>query len=264
MSGNEALELVTERGWKRGLGNMLRSGLDRWFRTKTWWIHCLIWGGIVTVIVSSVAFNPQAPALDDLLMIAFVFIGLFPAVGVIIVMQDAIVGEKQEGTAAWILSKPVARPAFVLSKLIANSIGVLLTMTIVPIVLAYIVISIAQKSTLPVFGFIEAGLIVFINLLFFLSLTLMLGTLFSNRAAVIGISLAVLFLQQNIINFVPLLRFILPWNLILPVGTTNPFVFYLLNESPVPLEQLYILLVILVEIVLFNLVGLWRFNRDEF
>ena len=63
---------------------------------------------------------------------------MFPAIAVIIIMKDTLVGEKQSGTAAWVLSKPVSRPAFILSKLAANSIGVLATIVILPGVVAFI------------------------------------------------------------------------------------------------------------------------------
>ncbi len=264
MAGNEGFELTAERGWRRGLANLLGNGLDSWFKTRAWWTHCLIWGGITIVIVGAIAFNPQAPPVDDLLMVAFVICGLFPAVGVIIVMQDAIVGEKREGTAAWILSKPVARQAFVLSKFISNSVGVLLTMAILPAVLIYLVILISQKTALPGLGFSEATGVIFVNLLYFLSLTLMLGTLFSNRAPVIGIPLAILFLQQNILGLAPALRFVLPWILVAPLGNTNPLVFRLVRGSAVPTEQLITLAIILVEIVLFTIISVWRFTREEF
>jgi ABC-type transport system involved in multi-copper enzyme maturation permease subunit len=63
-------------------------------------------------------------------------------------MQDAVVGEKKDGTAAWVLSKPLTRPAFILSKIIANSVGILLTLVVVPCMVAYTILSIAHKSAL--------------------------------------------------------------------------------------------------------------------
>ena len=81
-------------------------------------------------------------------MISFIFTGLFPAVGVVIIMQDTIVGEKREGTASWVLSKPLTRLAFVLSKVIANSVGVMVTMIIVPFCISFTIIAIVHKSLL--------------------------------------------------------------------------------------------------------------------
>lgn len=264
MSGNEAFELVTERGWMRGLGNMLRSGLARWFKTRSWWVHCLIWGGMVAAIVSAVAFSPQGSSVDELLTITLIFSGLFPAVGVVIVMQDAIVGEKREGTAAWVLSKPVTRQALILSKVIANSIGVILTMVVVPCAVGFAIIAITHPSFLVPLGFLGAMGIIFVNHFFFLSLTMMLGTFFDSRAPVVGIPLAILFLQQNLIGLLPALRFILPWNLVIPLDSSNPLTLSLLTGTPPQPGQLTILLIIAIESILFTLVALWRFNRQEF
>ncbi len=261
MSGNDVFELVSGIGWSRGLRNMLRSGLARWFKTKTWWIHCLIWGGMAAIIVT---FGRVAPSLVDLLMITFIFSGLFPAVGVIIIMQDTIVGEKREGTASWVLSKPLTRLAFVLSKVIANSIGVLLTMIIVPFSIAFTIIAIVYKSTLVPLGIFEAMGVIFISHFFFLSLTLMLGTFFNSRGPVIGIPLAILFLQQNILAFLPSLRYVLPWTLVVPLDTTNSLALSLALGTPAQSDQLILLLVVALEGIVFTLIGLWRFNREEF
>ena len=264
MSGNDAFILESGHGWSRGLNNMLRIGLASWFKTRSWWVHCLIWGGIIGFILAAVAFSPEKPSFGELVMLFGVFIGLFPAVGVTIVMQDAIVSEKREGTAAWVLSKPVTRPAFVISKVIANTIGVLVTMVVVPGIIAYAILSIAQKSLINPLGFLEAMLIILVNHFFFLSLTLLLGTLFAGRGPVIGIPLAVLFFQQNLIGLLPALRFVLPWTLVVGLGNTNSLAASLMTRTPVQSEHLITLLIVLVESLLFILIGLFRFNREDF
>jgi ABC-2 type transport system permease protein len=264
MPGNDAFEMVSERGWSRGLSNMLRNGLAGWFGTRTWWIQCLIWGGLINLILIAIILSPEAPTFVDLLMLFSVFASLFPAVGVVIVMQDAIVGEKRDGTAAWVLSKPLTRSAFVLSKVVANSIGVLVTMILVPGIIAYAILSIFHKSALDPVGFLGALGILYISHFFFLTLTLMLGTFFNARGPVIGIPLAILFLQQNLIGLLPILRFVLPWNLSLASGSTSPLMISLLTRAPLQSEQLTIFTIIVVESLLFILIGLWRFNREEF
>jgi ABC-type transport system involved in multi-copper enzyme maturation permease subunit len=264
MSGNEAFEMVSGHGWDRGLDNLLRSGLARWFKTRMWWIQCLIWGGITGLILSTMLFSSQPPGFVDLLMIFAVFAGLFPAVGVTIIMQDVLVGEKREGTAAWVLSKPVTRQAFVLSKVISNSVGIVVSMIVVPCVLAYTLISLTQKPALDPRGSIIAMGVIFVSHFFFLSLTLMLGALFSNRGPVIGIPLAILFSQQNLIGLVPSLGYVLPWSLVLPIGNTQPLVVSLMTRTQVQSDQLITLGVVVVESILFILIALWRFNREEF
>jgi ABC-2 type transport system permease protein len=264
MSGNEAFEMLSGNGWSRGLNNLLRSNLARWFKTRMWWSQCLIWGGILVILISAMVFNSQPPGFNDLLMIFAVFAGLFPAVGVTIIMQDALVGEKREGTAAWVLSKPATRQAFIFSKVIANSLGILVTMVVVPCTLAFALISLADYPPLNPLGFIGAMGVIFISHFFFLSLTLMLGAFFSSRGPVIGIPLAILFLQQNILGFLPSLRYVLPWNLVIPLGNNNPLVLSLMTRSLMQSDHLITLVVIVVESILFLLIGLWRFNREEF
>ncbi len=264
MSGNEAFELVTGSGWTRGFSNLLRSGLARWFKTRTWWIQCLIWGVVVGGITAAVAFSSPPPSLDEVMGLFTIFAGLFPAVGVVIIMQDALVGEKREGTAAWVLSKPVARPAFVLSKVLANSVGVLTTMVIVPCAIGYAILSTVNKSPLDPAGYLAAMGVIFINHFFFLTLTLMLGSSFNNRAAVIAIPLAILFLQQNLIQLLPVLRFVLPWNLAIPLGQTNSLAGSLMMRTSIHSDTLTLLVVTLVECLVFLAVAVWRFGREEF
>ncbi len=264
MSGNEAFELVTGSGWTRGLSNMLRSGLARWFKTRTWWVQCLIWGVVVGGITSAAAFNSEPVSFITLLMVFTVFVGIFPEVGVVIIMQDTLVGEKREGTAAWVLSKPVTRAAFVVSKVIANSVGILATMVAVPCAVGYAIMSVVQKSPLDLLGFLAAMGVIFISHFFFLSLTLMLGALLNNRAAVIAIPLAVLFVQQNLIQFQPELRFILPWNLVIPIGEGSSLALSLMQRTSIHPDFITLLVITVVECLLFLVIGVWRFNREEF
>lgn len=264
MSGNDAFELVSERGWRRGFDNMLRSGLDRWFKTRRWWVNCLLWGGLVAFILFSLMYGRHTPPVEVLLIVALPYIGLLPAVGAIIVMYDAIVGEKREGTAAWVFSKPLTRPAFVLSKLVANSIGVLLTMTIIPCTIVFSVTALIHKSALSPLGTLEAVGVFFINLFFYLTFTLMLGTLFSSRRAVIGIAFGVLFLQHNPFELLPYLGPFLPRTLIESVENSVPIAYTLVLGDAVQAEQIINLLLVIAESILFALVAIWRFNREEF
>jgi ABC-2 type transport system permease protein len=136
-------------------------------------------------------------------------------------------------------------------------------MILVPGILAYMILSIHGARLNPL-GFIEAMGIIFINHFYFLALTLMLGTFFNNRGPVIGIPLAILFLQQNLISFLPALGYIFPWTLVVPIGNGTSLVYSLMAGATVPEDLIITLGVILGEIILFVLLGLWRFNREEF
>jgi ABC-2 type transport system permease protein len=215
-------------------------------------------------LIAAVALAPDSPPATDLLTLFAVFAGLFPAVGVVIIMQDALVGEKREGTAAWVLSKPVTRPVFVLSKVIANSLGVLATMVIVPGLIGYALLYFTRHFTIDPLNLLLALAVIFVSHFFFLSLTLMLGTFFNSRGPVIGLPLAILFLQQNILGILPILRFVLPWTLVIPIGRESTPVLALMLGLPVQSEGLTTLAFIAMESIIFIIIALWRFNREEF
>jgi ABC-2 type transport system permease protein len=264
MSGNSALEMAGERGWRRGLNNMLRSEVARWWNTRMWWIQSLIWVGIIGFMLGAILFGASdSPPGEEAAVIYAVFAGLFPAVGVVIIMQGAVVGEKKDGTAAWVLSKPVTRPAFIMSKVIANGLGVLATMVVLPGCVAYALYAVATGHPWNPLGFLAALAVIFVSDFFFLSLAVMLGTFFGSRGPVIGIALALLFMQQYLIGLLPALRYVLPWNLVIPLGGQVDAVAPCLlmgrqNYSYIPV------VVVALESVLFVLIGLFRFNREEF
>jgi ABC-2 type transport system permease protein len=263
MSGNSDFELVSERDWRRGFNNLLDNEFARWWKTRMWWIQSLIWVGMIGFMLAAVLFRVSDFNIKAGMMIYGVFGGIFPAVAVVIIMQGVLVGEKKDGTAAWVMSKPVARPAFILSKMVANSLGMLVTMVVLPGVAAYVLFFIRIKAGLDPLSFLAALGVIFLNLLFYLTLTLMLGSFFNNRGPVIGIGLAILFLQQYLIGLLPVLRYGLPWTLVVQLNNeTEAVVPALLSGQPI---YSYIPIVaVAVECILFVLISLWRFNREEF
>lgn len=97
MAGNETFELVSERGWRRGLGNMLRNELGHWWATRMWWVQSLIWVVMIGFLLGAILFSsPTTPPGDEVAILFSIFAGLFPAVGVVIIMQSAVVGEKEK------------------------------------------------------------------------------------------------------------------------------------------------------------------------
>jgi ABC-2 type transport system permease protein len=265
MAGNSAFELVSERGWRRGLDNMLRNEMDLWWKTSRWWRTCLVWTFIIGLLLSTIIFQTSSePRSEEAAALLYaIFAGFLPAINVVIMMQSTVVGEKQDGTAAWVLSKPVTRPAFLLSKLFGNSLGMLATMVLVPGIVAYTLYAIASGTPWNLAGFITAQGVIFLFNFFFLSLTLMLGTLFSSRGPVIGIALGVLLGQQFLVGILPGLGYLLPWNLIFPISEPVDAVVPCLltgsqNYSIIPVVA------VALESLIFVLVGLYRFNREEF
>jgi ABC-2 type transport system permease protein len=226
--------------------------------------QALIWVAVIDGILFSVLRTGGEDAtLETGVMIYTIFTGMFPAIAAVIIAQDAIVGERESGTAAWVLSKPVSRPAFVVSKLVPTAVGTLVSMILIPGLLAYGLLSWKAGAPLDVLSFLAAQGIFWINLIFYLSLTIMLGAFFTHRGPVIGIPLALSFGQQMLIGAAPFLARLLPYTLAVPLDDQHGSIAAAVIQGQTP-PDLLPLLMTLVYIVLFVALALWRFEREEF
>jgi ABC-2 type transport system permease protein len=273
-TGNAAFQLVEEHGWRMGLRTLLRGEFSGWFKSRKVWLHILIWMLAINFILFIGTFGVReaqkmtrgargtAPKIETVEQYAM-FGGLFVAAGVIIVMQGAIAGEKRSGTAAWVLSKPVSRTAFVVSKLVSNTIGVLVAAVLVPGLVAYLIIGGLTPLDYPALADFLAGLgLLAVNMFFWLALTLMAGAFFESLGTVIAIPMAVLFGQLAFGMVAPSLLNVFP--LALSIGTDE---YGALVESVImgatPFSWTPVFVTAILSIV-FIVVAIWRFNRQEF
>jgi ABC-2 type transport system permease protein len=263
-TGNSAFQLRRGTGWSRGLDNLLRAELGGWFGTRRWWVQILVWAAIINLILLMVAISEESGDSSEATMLFNIFLGLFAAVGVCIIMQGSVVGEKQSGTAAWVLSKPVSRAAFILAKVVANVVGVAVTIVLAQGLIAYLIITFSSGTALPPLGFLAGLGVHLVNLFFYLALTLMLGAFLNHRGPVIAIPLVFLFGQQWLLGLVPALVNVLPWALTVPPNNSDaPSVAMALMMGGEPLSYLP-LAVTLGAGVLFAAASLWAFERIEF
>src|SRR5512146_3004278 len=145
MSANVSVTFkrVKEKGWRRGLGNLLQGEYSAWFKSSRWWKHLLMWFAIINGMMGMMIYATARAAKDGnagppMFFMYGMFGGMFVAFGVMIIMQRVIVGEKRSGTAAWVLSNPVTRPAFVVFRLFLTTIAILLSSVLVPGLLLYL------------------------------------------------------------------------------------------------------------------------------
>ena len=264
--GNSSMTPVLGAGWSRGLSNVLRGELKSWFSTRRWWVQIIIWAATINLIFFIVALTtPKSRvSMDTTLMLFNIFMGLAGPIGVSILMQTVVVGEKRSGTAAWVLSKPVSRVAFIVAKLIANSTGIVVTMILAQGLIAYLISTFMLGFSLPIFGFLAALGVHFVNILFYLTLTLMLGTVFESTGPVIGISIAFLFVQNLSMSFFPVLVRYIPWTLAIPANeAVNPSIAMNLMAG-IEVPSFMPLYVALIAIFLFVGLALWIFQKQEF
>lgn len=250
-----ALVPCRQSGWKMGLANMLAKENHGWWGTRRWWIQGLLW--LVLLNLGS-ASNLRMGATDNFLFAA----GLVLPIAAILLSQDAILGERYSGTAAWVFSKPLHRPAFLLAKTTAYGLGFLVTGVLLPggIACLQIIAGDGTRSLLP--GFAASLGLLYLNLLFYLTLALMLATLFHGRGPVMGIPLFILFLWM-IPDSVRLAEF-MPWRLVTNTGNDALPALngYLLSGQPLP--TVVPIIAAALWCVLFTGVAFWRICREEF
>lgn len=271
MASTNNLQLLDERGWRQGFANLLHKENGEWMYTGRWWMQSLLWLLIVNGILAIVLWvlpimDPEG--MSDVgknfgLATFMAVMAKLPLYAVIVITQGAIIGEKQSGTAAWILSAPVSRSGFILSKLIAKAIGFLSTIIILQGLAAYVQISLSEGSLLPLGPYLSYLALLSLYLLFYLALTLMLGTFFNTRGPVLGVTIGVAIWSMLGMGKLFFAGF-MPWLvLILPEALLDLVSVSVQGES-MPATWPVSIIAMSLYTVLFVALAIWRFNREEF
>ena len=264
-TANNALLPVLERGWRRGFGNLFRSENSlRWGKNR-WTLSALIWLVILNGFIFLVAYGEAdggrltpAEIAAEGIAIFMTFGTIATAVGVVTGVQGVIIREKQLGTAAWVLSKPVSRSAFVLAKMLSHSLAYLILPLILTSLVFYAQSQILWGQMPALAPFLAGWLVMALHMLFYLSFTLMLGTLFNARAPVSAIGLGFLFGGQIFPNFLPQwVTLLFPWKLS-ELAAALPL------EQPLPTVWPIPVIATAVWTIVFIAIALWRFGREEF
>lgn len=265
LAARQALQPVRGQSRLGGFRNLFAKELGEWFGTRRWLWQALIWLVIISGMLGFVLF--AAPAIDpsgapdDMLTVGmslyFSMAVIAGTIGAVILAQDEVIREKQSGTAAWILSKPVSRASFILTKVLANIIGVAVFIVALPGVVSYVEIALATGSQPAWLPFLAGMGVILLGLVFYISLTILLGTLFEQRGPLLGISFGLMFGGLILVNFAPQLNYVLPLaldkiSLVVAMGQ--------------PLDAMMISQLISTAIlsILFTLIAVWRFRNEEF
>lgn len=224
MENKASLQINRAQGWRLGLKNLLSRENNKWWGTSRWWTQSLIWmvitNGVLILLLFLLPFitatfegvNPEdLQDIPDGITAFFSLAGISMPIGVVILLQGSIIDEKALGTAEWVLSKPVSRTAFIVSKLLAHSIGILVTYILLQSAIAYGLISLSQGNLVSLVGFIKGASLLTLLLFFYLTLTLMLEVLFDKRGTVLGVALGAVLGGALLVNLFPGLAFITPF-----------------------------------------------------
>ena len=255
---NQVLKRRTEKGWQSGFSTLLKREFQ-WWVTRAGLLQFGIWilvlNGLLLILTAVGTFADPA-VLDQGPEILFQTLAIFTPIGILIIAQGAIIQERQSGTAAWVLSAPVSRSAFFLSKLIPLALGNLTAMLIIPGLIGYLQLSVLLGAPPPAIPYFYGLSLTFVHLLFYLTLALLGGTVLNTRAGVAGIGLIILFSGGFLIGVVPeTVAALTPWPLGVLAGIAA-------QGQPIP--SLIPVITTVIYSIVFIAVGIWRFGREEF
>jgi ABC-2 type transport system permease protein len=250
-------------GWLAGFGNMLSKELGEWFHTRRWLWQLLIWLIIINGLIAfmlwvapKIAGEGAPPPEVTGLYYFFSTVVMTGTIGVIILAQDEIIQEKQSGTAAWILSKPAARSAFILTKLLANLFGALIFIVLLPGLVTLGEVFLAAHKVAPLGPFLAGAGVILLALVFYLSLVILLGVLFESRGPVLGIAFGVMFFCQLAGNYLPKIALVLP-------SSMHGIALGVAMGEPLPAMAVWGVISTATLSIVFILVALWRFQHIE-
>lgn len=260
-SSASALLPVERTGRLAGLHALLRRELGQWWRTRLWWTQMLIWVALLNGVTTVVMLTEPTVAGDALVReVTRTFLqmgGTAIPIGVVIVVQGAIVGERELGTAAWVMSKPASRTAFVLAKFVAAAAGFVVTAIAVPAVVFWVEVTFVLSGAPGPWPFLAGLAIVALSVLCYVGLTLALGTVSSGRGPVAGIGVGMVLAGVFFKGMLPpAIVHLTPWllgDIAAAIAVNGP-----LDPSwPTPVAATALATVVLAA------GAVWRFGRDE-
>lgn len=203
---------------RRALATLIAKEASAWRRGHAWWSQPLIFLGLTAgglalplSLLRDVFASEPGGILAGAASVLSGLLATAPAIAAVLWFQNALIGERQSGTAAWILSKPVPRWTVPASKLIVHAGGTLLVAIAVPGALAWVVLSASLPAAPPLAPFAAALLVLALHALFYASLSLALGAAFDARGVVVAVPLAMLLGGDLLLSAVPAAAHVTPW-----------------------------------------------------
>ena len=256
----EVIPRTNTKPWYAGMKNLLKREIYH-ERSRMYWIQQLfVWtlftNGMVALILALPPDIIEGMGSMYVLSLAtsYGILTLLIAIFIPILLQGTIIDDKVSGTTAWILSKPVSKKAYLLSKLMASVLSIVVVSVVINDAMTYGVFS-AFGYTLNISGYVMNLGLTSVVVVYFASLTIMLGTLTTSRGKVLAVAVVIGLGAQLIARYIPLILFIIPYSLpVIGIGL-------IIGTSVAGLEVL--LLSACVQIIIFTVIALFVFDRTE-
>lgn len=276
MSGFDQKRIDISDLQKHSFKNLLRKEMKAWYGTRSWLVNLVIWpaalGGLVAImlfVLPTISAAVEDPAVAeaggpvafgiDMGNSVFFELGMMAvAIGTIILTQDAIVEEKNNGVAEWVLSNPVPRKAYLFSKLAANIFWIFLLLVLVPSVVVYGMLYLRLGGFYPIVPYLYGVGLIFFHTLFYLVLTISLGAWLDQRSAILGVSLGMVMGGMIVGGIFKPLLYITPWMM-------GKMANLIVSQVAVPTPLLYSSIAVSAGwMILFVLIGIKKLNATEF
>lgn len=224
-----------------GLGNIFRKDILDWRRGRRAWTVAIVTSGVMlaavagsrlqaylqTVVpaqpgdpVGPITLGPMENFLAGIGTQFFVFAAIFAT-------ASLLIAERDSGTLAWTISKPVGRGSVWISKWLSASIALWITAVVIPVIVSFV-------AAWGLYGMPDARAAVILAIglgavtSLYAAVTLTASTFVPNQAAVAAIGLAVMFVPDLLTGVLPTLRSVfptsmLPWTLGLAMGQDVPW-----------------------------------------
>lgn len=176
-----------------GFKNLVDKENREWLAGFSWLAHGAIWLILVAGTPLVVSFiraqgdNSPQDVNEIGALLYFVMGSVATVIAVVAKTQSAIIGERQMGTAAWVLSKPASRKAFLLAKFVVHLRWLLVLTLGVPAVVFYAIVPTMSGLPIAILPFLGGFGILALGMAFYLALSLFLGTVFGSRGPVAAI-----------------------------------------------------------------------------
>ena len=226
-----------------GLGNLVRKDLSEWLHGKRPWIVAAITtfvfalaagnARITAWVVSSLPAEPGAtPAkvvsLQPLDNVMFAIGTQFIILAVIFATMSLLLAERESGTLAWTISKPVSRTSVLVSKWLTSTLILWVAAVVVPLAITTALVTILYGMPDPIPVIALAATLITVPA-FFVAVALTAATFVPSQAAVGAIGVAVFVAPQIVGGVVPALTPFFPgsifdWAIAVSTGAPASFV----------------------------------------
>jgi ABC-2 type transport system permease protein len=285
MQSDTIIGKTNGKGPLAGLRNMLRKENARWWNPKSLLVQAVIWLVLVnSMVVFALFILPNIPISGDMKaqinnspdageaaalsnltldMIINMGINIFFSVssvamliGAVIICHDSILKELETGTAAWVMSKPVSRKAFVLSKFMANAIGLVVLVVLLQGAIAYVLCSLKFGGPITVLPFLGGLAVLGLSCLFYAFLAIGIGAFSGSRGATLGLPILIMIGGTIIQQLVPDLGKVTPWAL-------NQIMIMVATTGNIPSAAYMPIVATVLWTAAFVAATLWKFDRIE-